>query len=323
MSVIDDGLDRIRQPEYTGENRCTPCTVVNVAITVVGAAAVALVSVPAAAVAAGVGLATIYFRGYLVPGTPTLTRRYFPDRLLRLFGKGPESSPEVTVDTGDGRVPDVESLFVGIGVLDRASAADAEPTGEPILAADVDRTWRELVARRTDGAWDGTRHAGASREKPPIPDPTPLVSGDAFGEDIDDGDVTIDAGAEPTAHSVVRARVKGHTVARWPSVVAYVADVAGAELLAERDDMWQTRRFDERTHLLGGLRLWLDWCPACGGRVTLGQETVVSCCSEHEVVAATCDRCDVHVLEADLPSDADLDDPDPEGDSQMDSTATA
>ena len=24
--------DRLRQPEYTGENRCTPCTVVNVVI---------------------------------------------------------------------------------------------------------------------------------------------------------------------------------------------------------------------------------------------------------------------------------------------------
>ena len=33
------------------------------------------------------GLGAIYFRGYLVPGTPTLTMRYFPPWLLELFGK--------------------------------------------------------------------------------------------------------------------------------------------------------------------------------------------------------------------------------------------
>ncbi|MFC7196638.1 hypothetical protein ACFQL4_21660 [Halosimplex aquaticum] len=29
-------LDRLRRPEYTGENRCLPCTILNVAIASVG-----------------------------------------------------------------------------------------------------------------------------------------------------------------------------------------------------------------------------------------------------------------------------------------------
>jgi hypothetical protein len=80
--------DRLRRPEYTGENRCLPCTVVNVCLTLVAAAVVTVGLTPLGGllVLTG-GLGAIYFRGYLVPGTPTLTVRYFPPWLLELFGK--------------------------------------------------------------------------------------------------------------------------------------------------------------------------------------------------------------------------------------------
>jgi hypothetical protein len=80
--------DRLRRPEYTGENRCLPCTVVNVCLTLVLAAVATVVLTPLGGVVVLVGgLGAIYFRGYLVPGTPTLTVRYFPPWLLELFGK--------------------------------------------------------------------------------------------------------------------------------------------------------------------------------------------------------------------------------------------
>lgn len=80
--------DRLRRPEYTGENRCLPCTVVNLCLAVVAAAAVTLVSGPVGGVVVlAVAVGAIYFRGYLVPGTPTITVRYFPPWLLELFGK--------------------------------------------------------------------------------------------------------------------------------------------------------------------------------------------------------------------------------------------
>jgi hypothetical protein len=83
--------DRLRRPEYTGENRCLPCTVVNVCLTLALAAVAAIALTPLGGVVVLVGgLGAVYFRGYLVPGTPALTVRYFPPWLLELFGKDVE-----------------------------------------------------------------------------------------------------------------------------------------------------------------------------------------------------------------------------------------
>jgi hypothetical protein len=80
--------DRLRRPEYTGENRCFPCTVVNVCLTFVAAVVVSVALTPLGGLfVLTSGLGAIYFRGYLVPGTPELTVRYFPPWLLELFGK--------------------------------------------------------------------------------------------------------------------------------------------------------------------------------------------------------------------------------------------
>jgi len=87
MSIRSVG-DRLRRPEYTGENRCLPCTVVNVCLTLVATTIVTFILGPLGGVLVLTGgLGAIYFRGYLVPGTPTLTMRYFPPWLLALFGK--------------------------------------------------------------------------------------------------------------------------------------------------------------------------------------------------------------------------------------------
>ncbi|MCW8172281.1 hypothetical protein D8S78_05775 [Natrialba swarupiae] len=69
-------LERLRQPEYTGTNRCLPCTVLNLAITAAIGILVAVVSIPAAIGVVAICVAVISLRGYLVPGTPELTRRY-------------------------------------------------------------------------------------------------------------------------------------------------------------------------------------------------------------------------------------------------------
>lgn len=97
----------IRELEHTGENRCTPCTVVNLAI--VGFLSLTIgVFVPViGAVFAVLGVIMIYLRGYLVPGTPTLTKRYFPDRVLRRFDKPPAMTLEPNVD------PEAQLLVIG------------------------------------------------------------------------------------------------------------------------------------------------------------------------------------------------------------------
>ena len=92
-------VGRLRQPEYTGENRCTPCTVANLAIVGAASLAVGALAPVAGAAVAAFGVVAIYLRGYLVPGTPALTKRYVPDRVLRRFDKQPATALETDVDT--------------------------------------------------------------------------------------------------------------------------------------------------------------------------------------------------------------------------------
>ena len=118
MSKLRGVLDAVEQPEYTGENRCLPCTVLNLAI----AAGVALVVGRRRRTAAGawllVAVGLIWLRGYLVPGTPELTARYLPDRVLAWFGKDPR----------DGGRPELPEEMRELAAQ-RAAAAGGE-TGE-------------------------------------------------------------------------------------------------------------------------------------------------------------------------------------------------
>lgn len=114
--------DRLRQPEYTGENRCLPCTVLNVGIAAVLGILLGFVATPVAGAAAlAFSLSAIYFRGYLVPGTPELTKRYLPDRVLRLFGKAP-ALPD------PGETVDVEGYLFEAGVLRETTEGDLRHT---------------------------------------------------------------------------------------------------------------------------------------------------------------------------------------------------
>jgi hypothetical protein len=77
---------RIRAPQYTGPNRCWPCTVLNVGIVLLGGAVLTTVAgVMAALPAVVVGLTAVWLRGYLVPGTPRLGRR-LPQPVRSWFG---------------------------------------------------------------------------------------------------------------------------------------------------------------------------------------------------------------------------------------------
>ena len=68
-------LARIRRPEYTGENRCWPCTVLNVGV--LGAVSVLIgFAQPGVGVAVAlVGALVIWTRGYLLPHTPQFAPR--------------------------------------------------------------------------------------------------------------------------------------------------------------------------------------------------------------------------------------------------------
>ena len=254
-------LESFKQPAYTGENRCTPCTVLNLTI-VLGLAGVLRMysDVAALAVVLG-GVAVIYLRGYLVPGTPTLTRRFFPDRVLSWFG----NEHDVPADGVDGT--DVERVLADAGVLGPCDAG---------LDLCLDREFRRV--------WQ--------RELRTLPEPSSFPMEALVGLEL------APTTSIEERRSTVALSIDDQTTGWWPSHAAFRADAAAAICLSERYYGWRDLDFRERTAVLAGLRLWLDACPDCGAPLELGETVVDSCCSSRDVIAMTCTGCGERLLEA-------------------------
>ena len=288
---LSNSFEGLRKPEFTGENRCLPCTVANLAIAVLlaGVAAALLattgVSIELSMLVGGTVIAVsaglIYLRGYLVPGTPTLTKRYMPLWLLRLFGKAPEP---VRDDRGN---VDVEAVLREAGVIEECQNED-----DLCLTESFESAWRE----RIDGMADANGGEGDERRLDPGIDD--FIERNEVDADVDLEEVTFEERG-----SAYVAYLEDRRVAQWESREAYLADVAAAAELGRRYPGWRALSFPERTEVAGSIRLWLERCPSCGGPVAMDQETVESCCHERQVLAATCDGCGVRLFEASLRQD--------------------
>jgi hypothetical protein len=243
--------------------------VANVGIAAVGSVALAAVvwtvATPTAGITAGGGvlvasLAAIYLRGYLIPGTPELTRRYFPERLLGLFGKEP-----VIQDAADGNI-DQERVLLEVGALELCE------DGEDLcLVDDFRRAWYAEMARvESEADYDGLLL---------------IVS-------VDSGTVTVEDYGDR-----VQPQIDGRFAGTWKSRAALQADVAGADVLSDRLEGWADLDTHDRHALLAGLRLFMDECPSCGGTPALGAETVETCCSARDVTALDCQACGARLFE--------------------------
>jgi len=275
-------LDRFRRPEFTGENRCVPCTLVNLAIAGAGAGALAAAGRPG--LAAGgltVGLAAIWLRGYLVPGTPALTKRYLPERALRLFGKGTEPASPADIDA--------EAYLLS------ADALVETPDGSDLEFA----PW---FAAARDDALDGMRlRAGVADED------GPATEVDDVGEGADVTALASLTGVDESSLSLSWAEgaafafADGHRIGHWESRAAFLADVAADRVLSDRVDDWAALPLAARSGVLGALRLFVEECPACEGPVSLEERVVESCCTSYDVVAGRCTACNARLFELDLP----------------------
>lgn len=264
MSVVQDLYDQVRQPEYTGENRCMPCTVTNTAITFVVAAGLWVLLAPVAAVAFTViGLAAIGLRGYLVPGTPTLTKRYFPEWLLALFGKA-EDPVAADAPAYEGSV-DPETYLMERGIVQET------PDGQDLEL--VDGFWPEWDAAIEEAAANPERAVGEllELEKPRIEVPDEGAGCRVFDDEV--------------------------RVAQWPSRAALLADLGAVTALrGEGIDIDEMEQADAGA-LLAGLRVFAESCPECGGSLELGEDTVESCCRVADVFTYDCSDCTSRVLE--------------------------
>lgn len=286
-------VERLRRPEYTGDNRCLPCTVVNVAIAVAVSGAVALVSPPAAAVALALSLASIYLRGYLVPGTPTLTKRYAPRRLLRAVGADPvearvggEAVDATGQPDGEGAPTDETSEFETLERVRAEREASVDPEAFLEAAGVV-----EPAGDSESGYALTAEFAAAARARlpdEPAVDPGRLAP--LFGVDP--------AAMEPLDRDYPAYRV-GVRVRKWPSPAAAALDGATFAALDDWTDDWADLPTEQRVDVVEWLRGWYRTCPACGGPVVFREAAVESCCGRFDVTTLSCADCGTHLREFD------------------------
>lgn len=285
--AIESVLEVMRQPEYTGTNRCMPCTVVNLAITAVVAVAIGLVSVIAAVAFAVVALVAIYLRGYLVPGTPQLTKRYLPDRIHRRFDRHP-AAPEYVQPDGGTPGGDGEPEFKTIEKV-RYHKQNRVVIEEYLLENEViefdeeieDIRLTEAFLDRHDREFDALDAASVG----------PAEIGELFDEDPEEIE---DEGRDYPAYTV------GFRVRKWPSEPALLADLASESAMRSFADDWLDVPLEQRAKMREALRYLRETCPVCeDGRIVFTEDTVQSCCGTWQVVAAKCDSCGHHFNEFD------------------------
>lgn len=266
-------LLRWKRDDYTGPNRCLPCTIVNVVLAgglaVAGAAVVGAVWASWALVAGvsifGSSLLVIYLKGFLVPGTPSVTRRYLPRWLLTAFGKGNPVQ-------ANGQFDPAAEL--------RAAGIVFEGSDDLQLLPAFERAWR--IAIDDVGTGDMSIKAEIAQQ---------LATLGGFDTE------TIELVEDPNAFKVWYGE---ELVASWESRAACIADMAAADIVHEYDRWWHERPLAMQAELLGALRLFLDRCPVCHGEITLSLAVVSSCCYDYNVVATTCNGCNARLFEVEV-----------------------
>jgi len=286
MSI--DVLDGIREEEYTGENRCNPCTVLNVIIAGVLGLAISLKSKRSGIIVFSLSVIIIYLRGYLVPGTPSLTKQYLPARVLRWFGKEPKPNLDtglstdytdstddtITEDTRTGQETDTQSeLNVEQYLLTQNIVEPCEEIDDLCLTSEFETAWLEEIDQ-------------INTENITADEAASLISNGANEE------------LEIVEYGDARVLTIGDTeVGKWPSHAALIADVTAARVIEKRDQHWNQYKPEKKGELLMSVRLFLETCPTNKGSISMNEETVESCCQSYNIIAVTCDETGERLFE--------------------------
>ncbi len=249
-------LQRFKNPEYTGKNRCLPCTVLNTGIAIVLSVAVAFLSIPVAILVFVGSVLAIVFRGYLVPGTPTLVQ-YLPNRVHDAIGSSHD------FDTGQEVDIDVEQALTTAGIV-----RECEDEDDLCLTDAYREAWNGELELLQDEDVQRIRLAAS------LSVPAEEIQ---FEESEGRLDIFVDD---------IRA-------GGWQSKAAFLADLGTQQLLPswlEAD--WESVSVRDRTQLLVALRTFVDTCPDCGGSVIADEDVLRSCCRD-EIISVTtaCDDC--------------------------------
>lgn len=217
----------LRRPEYTGRNRCWPCTVLNVFVLLGCCLVLAVLSLPLSLGTLLAGTGAIWLRGYLVPSTPALTAR-----VRRTLGREPDRPLTGSL------APDVDDDELGERTLTALIEAGAiRPEAERLhLDEGFTEDWHEEMERLeslpNEGLVEATAAATQEMEVELLDTDRPLVV--LTGPDGDEA---------------------------WVSRPVTIAEVAAERTLSTRVPAMSHR---DRLAAARALRSFLDRCPICG-----------------------------------------------------------
>jgi len=283
MSSLDSSIGRLTRPEYTGENRCFPCTVLNVGIAVGLAVGVTLINPVVGAIVFGLSIVAIYLRGYLIPGTPELTKRYMPPWLLRRFGKEP-SDAAATAEQGGEAVDPMQTTrpITGAGPdaidpearLKRAGVVEECAVDDDLCLTDGFRSvWWRRIRRLRDEEASAATHLAALLEVDPE-----LLAFDDEGRRF-------------------TVTYEGTDIGAWDSDAAFYADLAVEPTLDEWLPAWESMGDGGRTQLIASMRAFLERCPSCEATLEPVENVRETCCSAQVVgVSVDCEECEARVF---------------------------
>ncbi|WP_396612190.1 hypothetical protein ACH9L7_02575 [Haloferax sp. S1W] len=258
-------LDTLKRPEYTGENRCLPCTVVNAIVVVAVSLALGLLWIPAGVAVLALGALAVYLRGYVVPGTPS-----FAPRLVAAVGlAGVFGDDEDEPRQSDSLDANVDPEVMLSTLLDAGVLVD-EPDGL-FVADEVREEWESTMATLRKGSDDELATAVETA-------------------------VPFDAEATPEYDGI---GLHGPDLSVWLSRTQAIADVATLYTVVERGvDPAVALAATEP------LRMFSEVCPACGGPVVetttrdcCGGTASIYDSPEQDVLA--CEECGSVVYEFD------------------------
>lgn len=251
--------DRLRNNEYTGSNRCYPCTIANVIIS----ATVSVIiynfhSFMLAFAIFSASIFTIYYRGYLIPKTPELTKRYFPRAILRLFGKD---------NIGAANLSDSADLLIDWNILVPCDREQDLCISDNFLSLWMSQYnnegYKDSIEQNLDDLFLSIEHPKLIHDETSV--------------------FVLDENDEPLISRI--------------STTALALDLGGNSVLKSKVNDWRGLTPSQKSDILQTLRLFLQNCPNCGSQLELNEDVRESCCSTHDVYVLKCNNCSTEIAE--------------------------